>query len=310
MAGPVQYYWMYQFEKIASYFKMYVHSFVVVTIGRVEGSIVNAYLLREAAIFCSYYFETGVHTPKRNLPHNNDGGDDRHDDDNETLTVFSFHGRHYWKLETRMLCDEELMQPIRTYSFMKKRSNLTSVYLVILFSMYEEMLKALMELTEYELVSEVEQNFIKWLENYVRTNKINNMYIHDISRRPLRKVKSCNVYFVNETHAKNKEIMNSGVCISSEGGDYYGKKTTFLLLCHLYDLTPRIGVKVHKQYNLVEIYDKRKYSKFESFCVTCLCLDIFKFKLRGWTNEEKVIIIMTLLFNKMKLYKMKSLYQQ
>ena len=102
---------------------------------------------------------------------------------------------------------------------------------------------------------------------------------------PFKKVKLYSVYFVNgykfhtEAHSLNKSTTNSGLCVSSQGGDYYGKveeileveypgypiKTTVLFKCHWYDPTPNIGVKVHKQYNLVKINVKRKYNKFEPF---------------------------------------------
>ena len=42
---------------------------------RVEGSICNAYLVEEASLFCSYYFEEHVHTRHRRhrrVPRNND----------------------------------------------------------------------------------------------------------------------------------------------------------------------------------------------------------------------------------------------
>ena len=73
-----------------------------------EGSIVNAYLLHEASIFWSYYFENGVSTRNRKFPRNDDGGGDEqsNDDDNETLDIFSYPSRNYVKLKTRMLYDE------------------------------------------------------------------------------------------------------------------------------------------------------------------------------------------------------------
>ncbi|KAL4583082.1 hypothetical protein LXL04_007646 [Taraxacum kok-saghyz] len=133
-----------------------------------------------------------------------------------------------------------------------------------------------------------------------------------------------NVCFVNgykfhtKTHAKNKSTMNSGVCISSVGGDYYEKlieifeleypryprKTTILFKCHWYDPKFGIGVKVHKQYNFVETHDKRKHSKFELFVLAMqpsqVCymsypslkynsywLAVFKVKPRGWTADRE-----------------------
>ena len=135
-------------------------------------------------------------------------------------------------------------------------------------------------------------------------------------------MKSYKVYFVNgykfhtDAHSENKASMNSGVCISSEVGDYYGKileileveypgfprKSTFVFKCDWYDPTDNVGVKVHKQYKLVDINLKRKFSKFEPFVLamqpTQVCfmpypslkqnntdwMAVFKVKPRGWTD--------------------------
>nr|KAJ0184983.1 hypothetical protein LSAT_V11C900499390 [Lactuca sativa] len=68
IAGPIQYRWMYPFARYLNQLKKDVKNKA-----RVEGSIVNAYLLREASIFCSHYFETRVPTRNRKFPRNDDG---------------------------------------------------------------------------------------------------------------------------------------------------------------------------------------------------------------------------------------------
>ena len=40
---------------------------------RVEGSIANAYLVREASFFCSHYFEEHFYTRTRTVPRNDEG---------------------------------------------------------------------------------------------------------------------------------------------------------------------------------------------------------------------------------------------
>ncbi|KAJ9140449.1 hypothetical protein P3X46_031097 [Hevea brasiliensis] len=78
--------------------------------------------------------------------------------------------------------------------------------------------------------------------------------------------------------------MNSGVCIrgSTYGdnfNDYYGIlkevvqikypalpiKRTILFKCEWFDLTPDVGVKVHKQYNIVDINLRKRLNKYEPF---------------------------------------------
>nr|KAJ0192442.1 hypothetical protein LSAT_V11C800424100 [Lactuca sativa] len=76
---------------------------------RVEGSVVNAYLLREASLFCSHYLVTGVPTRNTKFPQNDDRvGHEQPDDNNEILDIFSYPGRHYGRFRNRMLSDEEL----------------------------------------------------------------------------------------------------------------------------------------------------------------------------------------------------------
>jgi hypothetical protein len=138
-------------------------------------------------------------------------------------------------------------------------------------------------------------------------------------------VKSYPIYFVNgyrfhiESHGMNRSTMNFGVCITSTYGDYYGKlleileveypalpiKRTVLFKCEWYDPTPNVGVKVDRQYNLVEINQRRRFNKFEPFILamqaTQVCyvpypslkrdktdwLAVCKVKPRGWMDSPK-----------------------
>ncbi|KAJ9173753.1 hypothetical protein P3X46_016860 [Hevea brasiliensis] len=78
--------------------------------------------------------------------------------------------------------------------------------------------------------------------------------------------------------------MNSGVCIrgSTYGDttdDYYGLlkeviqleypalpiKRVVLFKCEWFDITPNVGIKVHKHYNLVDINHKKRLNKYEPF---------------------------------------------
>ncbi|KAL4564700.1 hypothetical protein LXL04_028768 [Taraxacum kok-saghyz] len=303
IGGPVKNRWIYQFERFLNQLKKD---------SKVEGSIVNAYLLREAANFCSYYFEPNVLTRNRNVHRNDDRGDDRGDYDNEILKIFSYPGREYGKLKKRMLTDKEF-NAVHTYILLNEDQMQTYI------DEYEKLLKDIYpNINRHDLAVEVDKYFATWFENHVLVKlvlllifafgkwsyillccpekEIKNKYIYDLSRRPLRSAKSYKVYvevkileptvyFINgykfhtDAHCENKASMNSEVCICSEVGDYYGKnleifeveypgfprKTTFVFKYDWYDPTANVGVKVHKQYNLVDINLKRKFNKFESF---------------------------------------------
>lgn len=58
---------------------------------RVEGSIVEAYIIEEVSTFCSLYFDSRVETRLTRLPRNDDGGERDHS--SRCLSVFNNPGR-------------------------------------------------------------------------------------------------------------------------------------------------------------------------------------------------------------------------
>ncbi|KAL4567614.1 hypothetical protein LXL04_023203 [Taraxacum kok-saghyz] len=311
IAGPVQFRWMYPFERLLHGLKKDVKNKA-----RVKGSIISVYLTREASFFCSYYFEGHVYTRSRKVPRNDDGG--AADDDEENLTIFSHPGRPYGKIKTRMLTEKEY---IAAQSYILLNEEKVQPYV----KMYEELVEELHpDMNEEDILADVDKNFATWFETYARQNPIKNKYIQDLSRGPLRTVKSYNVYFVNgykfhtESYGENKLTMNSGVCISSDSCDYYGKlleileveypglpiKSAVLFRCDWYDPTPNVGVKVHNEYKLVDINKRRKFKQFEPFVLALQATQVYympypsmkkdnsdwlavcKVKPRGWVDVE------------------------
>ena len=100
IAGPVQYRWMYPFERFLKHLKKNIRNKA-----RVEGSIANAYLIEEASTFCSYYFEPHVHTRRRKVSRNDDGGNVDFVEGN--LSVFTYPGRAYDTCKRRPLDYQE-----------------------------------------------------------------------------------------------------------------------------------------------------------------------------------------------------------
>ena len=74
---------------------------------RVEGSICNAYLVEEASLFCSYYFEEHVHTRHRRVPRNNDVYGENWEENEETLSIFKYPRRAFGQATSRKLSLEE-----------------------------------------------------------------------------------------------------------------------------------------------------------------------------------------------------------
>ena len=99
VCGPVQYRWMYPFERNIGVFKRTVKNRA-----HVEGSICEAYLSKETSFFCSYYFESHVHSKRTTLGRNDDGGESSCP---PTLSVFNRPGRGWGNTEKHFLTDME-----------------------------------------------------------------------------------------------------------------------------------------------------------------------------------------------------------
>ena len=99
VCGPVQYRWMYPFERNIGVFKRTVKNHA-----RVEGSICEAYLSKETSFFCSYYFEAHVHTKRTNIGRNDDGGESSCP---PTLSVFNRPGRGFGRTKDHYIVGKE-----------------------------------------------------------------------------------------------------------------------------------------------------------------------------------------------------------
>ena len=69
LGGPVQFRWMYAFERYMYHLKKKAKNKA-----KIEGSIVEQYVNEEISDFCSYYFEAYIRTKSRNDSRNDDGG--------------------------------------------------------------------------------------------------------------------------------------------------------------------------------------------------------------------------------------------
>ena len=120
---------------------------------------------------------------------------------------------------------------------------------------------------------------------------INNIYIRDLAKNPLRTANCFNVYFVNgckfhnEARYSDRATMNSGVCIngsnySDNPWDFYGRlkeilameypglpiQRTILFNCDWYD--PINGTNVYTHYKqLVDVNKRCPYRKYEPFII-------------------------------------------
>ena len=99
VCGPVQYRWMYPFERNIGSFKRTVKNRA-----QVEGSICEAYISKETSFFCSYYFEPHVRSRRTRVGRNDDGGESSVQ---HTLSVFNQPGRAAGKSKPHWLSERE-----------------------------------------------------------------------------------------------------------------------------------------------------------------------------------------------------------
>ena len=119
---------------------------------------------------------------------------------------------------------------------------------------------------------------------------VQNTFLHDLAWGPKRYVNTWPVYFVNgykfhiDERTMGKKTINSGVCVKGVGqdaneSDYYGilkevveieypgepKKKVVLFYCDWFDPLLNRGVKIHKQYKIIEVRHTRRYAKYDPF---------------------------------------------
>ncbi|CAJ2650874.1 unnamed protein product, partial [Trifolium pratense] len=261
LGGPVQYRWMYPFERFMGYAKRAVKNKAMV-----EGSICATYLHRETIYFCSHYFkdtlssshirnETETSRPVRIHPLN--------------MSIFSLPGRNGGGEKVLYPGDKVL------YS--------AHVHLLINCNEVEPYLQ--MFLTQHTS-AQINSEFPAWFKEYMyqqtpATRVI--QHLRNLSDGPKSTVKQWHTYFVNgyrfETHSwsEGKTTVNSGVCmkgVTENGeGDFYGvienifeieynyldyKKTVVLFYCKWFDPSNR-GTRYDSKTNTVDIKMNKHY---------------------------------------------------
>ena len=102
LGGPVQYRWMYPFERFMFHLKEKVKN-----LSRVEGSIIAQTIKEEASHFSAYYFAPHIQTKSRKPGRNDDGGEKPHYL-YDVPDIFAQVGRLSGKCKKRWLKDEEI----------------------------------------------------------------------------------------------------------------------------------------------------------------------------------------------------------
>ncbi|XP_060200510.1 uncharacterized protein LOC132628763 [Lycium barbarum] len=273
IAGPVQYRWMYPFERYLRTLKNMIGNKA-----SVEGSICEAYLMAESTQLFSHYFEPHVISRHQNVARNNDGG--VVEDIEGNVSIFTHPCKLSREEKKRDLSLEEI-KAAQTYILLNTKAVEPFV------SMYVQRLQEeFPNLSQDQIDESLETYFSIWFKEYVRSNHIENKYLRSLSHGLLIRAYDYPMCFVNgyKFHTLRRGsarlTMNRGVCISDPNvGDYYGRiqeiiqveyrevalKKTTLFKCEWFDTTMNVGVKEHNQYKLVDVNHRRRFNKYEPF---------------------------------------------
>ncbi|XP_050222348.1 uncharacterized protein LOC126672441 [Mercurialis annua] len=267
MAGPVQYRWMYPFERYLRKLKK-----KVTNKGRVEGSISSGYLMEETAKFASFYFTDGDPTLPCRMQRN-EVFDTKMDDDDDRLSIFIPNGKPVGACQKRYLDESEF---VAAGSYVLLNYEFHAINPAI---------------TPTEVEGKLEKEFSSWFERHVNDPAIcTNPYILSLAKGPLRSVRTYKGYRINgfkfntQEYGADRVTINSGVCVKGylfgpAVCDFYGvliyiieieypalpTKRNVLFKCDWFDPTPNVGILVHRLYNMVEVNHRRRYNKYEPF---------------------------------------------
>ncbi|KAK6803440.1 hypothetical protein RDI58_001224 [Solanum bulbocastanum] len=269
LGGPVQYRWMYPFERSIGKSKMGIKNK-----HRVEGCMVQVYLAKERSHFCSYYFDDHV-SCLRNRPNRHD--DTGNDPAVQSLSIFNQLGKGSKKRTLRKLTEKE-----------KKSAEL---HVLLNCPEVQSFLDYFVSQYGHD---QVFPSFITWYTNWVYNSKnaaTFDQFFKDISWGPIT-VHTMHQYNVNgfkfatEKYSKNKKTNNSGVWVKGDDGnqnenvDYFGVlheileleysgwpiKRIVLFQCKWFDPTSR-GTREFKQHNIIEVKHTRKYEAYDPFII-------------------------------------------
>ncbi|OMO89812.1 hypothetical protein COLO4_19578 [Corchorus olitorius] len=141
----------------------------------------------------------------------------------------------------------------------------------------------------------VDKHFAEWFPGFVHNpaNHVNDPLLKSLAWGPAKQVTTWSACFINGynfhtlQHGAGKATMNSGVCVRSSSGDFYGvldeiiqleygsEARNFIVLFKCTWIDPDKGMKVHGKYGLVDINRKRMYRKNDPFILAQQAIQVY-----------------------------------
>ncbi|XP_020965106.1 uncharacterized protein LOC107614363 isoform X1 [Arachis ipaensis] len=266
VCGPVQYRWMYPFERVIGAFKRTVKNRA-----RVEGSICEAFLAKETSSFVSFYFEPHILSRRTRVGRNDDGEDTI----KASLSIFNRPGRKVGKAKDHWLDERDK----------------AAAHLHILLN--ESKVSPFYMFWKETCPGESDDRFPPWFASYVQNqcNEIVDPGLQSLSWGPSNKATSYPIYKVNGytfhtlARSKGKKTDNTGVFVKGDIGsgesDWFGVLEDILELeytgsdynrvvlfkCQWYDPSRPNGTRIHNDYKITEVNHSKRYRHYDHLIV-------------------------------------------
>ncbi|GLT88105.1 hypothetical protein SLE2022_061440 [Rubroshorea leprosula] len=204
VGGPVQFRWMYPFERLMHCLKLTVKNKQ-----RPEASICESYIMSEITNFISHYLDDGVHSiidnPMRNIVVGFG--------DNSGLSIFKCVGKRIGSKITRRCLTVEERKAASYYVLMNCEELRGWV------SLFES--EQCQNMNSQQIQAKQERDLVPWFEQAVISDEFINVHEHikGLSSGPKNYVSCYNGYIVNgfrfhtAHYGRNKRTMNYGVCV-------------------------------------------------------------------------------------------------
>ncbi|XP_047333830.1 uncharacterized protein LOC124937589 isoform X1 [Impatiens glandulifera] len=310
IGGPVQYRWMYPFERFLKSVKQKVKNKA-----RIEASICNAYILEEISTFASYYFESKVSCKQRQPQRNTEGPVNITE---PPISIFNYLGRGTGGSSKRFMSSQETLSAHN--------------YVLLNCPEVDPYYRAFCDMNVGLDPDEIVCQFSSWFRSkVVQDNRRNTEkdLPYFISFGPKTPATTYSTYFINGyvwragDYGSNRSTMNSGISVHANDVDYYGLLEEIIELqypgpclrvvlfrCIWFD--PTRGTRVNPTYRLIDVNMKHRLRKYDPFVLAqqaiqvyysnyptpmndpnCEWLAVCKTKARGkieeiWKNEVEV----------------------
>ncbi|XP_017428832.2 uncharacterized protein LOC108336898 [Vigna angularis] len=261
LGGPVQYRWIYPFERFMGESKRSVKNKA-----RVAGSICAAYLHRETTYFCSHYFKNFMLSSMnvRNETQCQSGTS------HSNLSVFREVGRHAGKEFTHWLSDAEF--------------NSAHVHVLIYFlevKVHNQPLSPLIQ--DLQELSNWPMRCVKEWHTYF----VNGYKFHTDAWSKGKKTTNCGVFVKGLTEGGYDDFY--GIIQKIYELEYNTSTTpkrVVLFYCQWFDPS-RSGTRVDPRYNIVEIQMTSRYRPFDPFILALNVRQVYYVSYPAFRNIDK-----------------------